>query len=140
PSRTSPARRTWRASAASSVTIRRSPLTRPNARAAALARSTLSLLSRTTAEEESTERTDAMPGGSLAGCWAARSRVPRACRVLAPAPGALALIATRPPVSSAQAKAMTSEDSHASWYAVGVRRQQREGGHLGDIRGLFTAR
>ena len=138
PSRISPSLRTWRASAASSVTIRRSPLTIPNARAAALARSTLSLLSRTTAEEESTERTDAMPGGSLAGCWAARSRVPRACRVLAPAPGALALIATQPPLSP-QAMAMTSEDSHASWYAVGRRGQQRERGHLGDIRGLFTS-
>jgi hypothetical protein len=79
-----------------------------------------------------------MPGGSLAGCWAARSRVPRACRVLAPAPGALALIATQPPLSP-QAMAMTSEDSHASWYAVGGRGQQREGGYLGDIRGLFTA-
>jgi len=75
-------------------------LTIPNARAAALARSTLSLLSRTTAEEESTDRTDAMPGGSLAGCWAARSRAPRACRGLAPAPGALPLIATRPPESA----------------------------------------
>jgi hypothetical protein len=61
--------------------------------------------------------------------------VPRACRVLAPVPGVLALTATRPPPT-----AMTSEDSHASWYAVGVRGQQRDGGHLGDIRGLFTAR
>jgi len=44
----------------------RSPLTSPKARAAALARSTRSLLSTTTAEEESTDRTAAMPGGSRA--------------------------------------------------------------------------
>ena len=64
-----------------------------------------------------------------------RNLYERACRVLAPAPGDLALIATRPPP-----EAMTSEDSHASWYAVGGRGQQREGGHPGDIRGLFTVR
>jgi hypothetical protein len=72
-------------------------LTSPNARAAALARSTLSLLSTTTAEEESTERTDAMPGGSLAGCLAARSREPRAWRAVPPEPAALVLIATQSP-------------------------------------------
>jgi len=67
PSLISPSLRTCRASAASSLTMRRSPLTSPKARAAALALSTRSLLSTTTAEEDSTERTDAMPGGSLEG-------------------------------------------------------------------------
>jgi hypothetical protein len=52
-------------------------LTIPNARAAALARSTRSSLSTTTADEESTERTDAIPGGSFGGCCAARSRALR---------------------------------------------------------------
>jgi hypothetical protein len=42
-------------------------LTSPKARAAALARSTRSLLSTTTAEEDSTDRTEAMPGGSRVG-------------------------------------------------------------------------
>ena len=116
---------------------------------AALARSTRSLLSRTTADEESTDRTDAMPGGSRAGCWAARNLALRAGRVLAPGPGALALIATRPPLpalsetapaSSAQASTMTSEDSHTSWYAVGRRGRQRDRDHPVDIRRLFTAR
>ena len=86
-----------RASAASSLTIRRSPLTSPNARAAELARSTRSLLSTTTAEEERTERTEAIPGGSLAGCCGARSREPRAWRAGPPDPAALVLIATPPP-------------------------------------------
>ena len=40
-----------------------SPLTRPKERAAALALSTRSSLSSTTAEEESTDSTDAIPGG-----------------------------------------------------------------------------
>ena len=75
-SRISPSRRTCRASAARSLTTSWSPLTMPKARAAALARSTRSSLSTTTAEDESTERTEAIPGGSLAGCWAARSRAP----------------------------------------------------------------
>jgi len=38
-----------------------------------------------------------MPGGSLAGCWAVRSREPRACRAAPPDPAALVLIATRSP-------------------------------------------
>ena len=67
PSRISPSRRTWRARASNSPTISRSPFTRPNERAAALARSTRSSLSMTTAEEDSTERTAAMPAGSRAG-------------------------------------------------------------------------
>ena len=48
PSRISPFLRTWRTSASSSPTIRSSPLTSPNARAAELVSSTRSSLSRTT--------------------------------------------------------------------------------------------
>ena len=84
-SRISPSLRTCLASAASSLTMSRSPLTMPNARAAALARSTRSSLSTTTAEEERTARTDAIPGGSLAGCCAALSRALRGCRTPLPA-------------------------------------------------------
>ncbi len=98
PSLISPSLRTCLASAASSLTISRSPLTIPYARAAALARSTRSLLSRTTAEEESTERTDAMPGGSRAGCWATRRLVARGARTAGPGPVALVLIATPSPL------------------------------------------
>ena len=119
PSRISPSRRTWRARAASSLTISRSPLTRPNARAAELALNTRSLLSTTTAEEESTDSTDAMPGGSRVGCWVVRAREVRADRLAAGVPLDLVLIATRTPLSL-QAMALTSEDSHTSWYAVGA--------------------
>src|SRR5690348_2094978 len=63
PSRISPSRRTWRASARSSPFMSWSPSPRPKERAAALARSTRSGLSSTTAEEESTDSTDAIPGG-----------------------------------------------------------------------------
>src|ERR1700761_1236132 len=122
PSRISPSRRTWRARAASSVTISRSPFTRPNARAAELARNTRSLLSTTTAEEGSTDSTDAMPGGSRVGGWVARDLGVRDVRVLAAVPLALVLIATRTPISLQapfpQAKALTSEDSHTLWYAL----------------------
>jgi hypothetical protein len=55
----------------------------PNERAAALALSTRSLLSTTTAEEESTDSTDAMPGGSRSGGWAGRVRGVRAGRAVA---------------------------------------------------------
>ena len=68
PSRISPSRRTWRARARSSPIISWSPLTRPKERAAALARSTRSWLSSTTAEDESTDSTDATPGGSRGAC------------------------------------------------------------------------
>ena len=65
PSRVCPSRRTCRTRASSSPTMSWPSLTRPNVRAAWLAISTLSAGSSTTAEEESTDRTDATPGGSL---------------------------------------------------------------------------
>jgi hypothetical protein len=50
--------------ASTSLTIRWSPLTRPNARAAELARTTRSSASTTTPEERRTLSTEATPGGS----------------------------------------------------------------------------
>jgi hypothetical protein len=62
------------------------------------------LLSTTTAEEESTDRTEAMPGGSRVGCVAVLSLALRALAAFAfapadfaAAPEDLVLIATRSP-------------------------------------------
>ena len=76
PSRVCPSRRTCRTRASSSPTMSWPSLTKPKVRAAWLAISTLSARSSTTAEEESTDRTDATPGGSLVarGLSAAGSR------------------------------------------------------------------
>src|SRR5580658_2042016 len=138
PSRISPSLRTWRARAASSVTMSRSPLTRPKARAAALARSTRSLLSTTTAEEESTDRTAAMPGGSLVGLgWrAVRSLGLRAGRTV---PVLVVLSAMRSPLF-ALSKDVNWEDSQAQWYVVALSGQQRVWHSPGDIRRLFILR
>src|SRR6201996_1233821 len=110
-SRISPSRRTCRARAASSLTMSRSPLTIPKVRAAALARSTRSSLSTTTAEDESTERTDAIPGGSLAGCCAVRSRVLLGCLTPFPARALIAMLRPRPAKTCAASTAHTSVTS-----------------------------
>jgi hypothetical protein len=92
----------------------------------------LSSPSRTTAEEESTDSTEAMPGGSLPGPCAARAWGPRACRDTA-----LVLIGRESPLS-AQARTVASEESHASWYVLSPAGKQRDARTPDDVGTLFT--